>query len=430
MRKHRKSLLMLVLMLSAPLAHATAASKFSIVPTTGTITTLLLPSNFSATVSYQVTNNTNITRTLTMVPIAGVSQTVTGSGICGSTFTLGASQSCTLTLTINASQVSSSGINGGPVICKTKSATDISPDPFLCSQPNQANVLSISTTTAGQHLYIANQTGNSVSYCQINPATGLLDNCSVAATGFTGIEGVGFNPAGTLFYTANLSGNTISVCTVNQSTGALSGCTNAGGSGFGEPDAVAFSPDGSIFYTSNVIGGVTACLVNSTSGQLSSCVSNSDPTFSAAADMAINSAGTFAYVANRGSSTISVCNVSGQTVNSCNNLSGSLINQPEGITLSPSGLRAYIANAGDGTVTVCDVLQDGTGLLANCSTTSGQFRGTGNLAFNSLASFAFVPNQLISDVFTCQVSNIDGSLSTCLTSFNTGLNGPSGLVVH
>ncbi len=49
------------------------------------------------------------------------------------------------------------GIKGGPVICKTKSTGDPTPDPMLCSEPNVANILAISTTTAGQHAYIANQ---------------------------------------------------------------------------------------------------------------------------------------------------------------------------------------------------------------------------------------------------------------------------------
>lgn len=429
MKHYRKSVLLFIvsmLMLSSSLLYA-AQPKFSIVPTSGSVTSLLLPSNFTATVSYQVTNNTKITRTLMMMPITGVSQTVTGSGVCASTFTLAPSQSCTLTLVVNGSQVPATGFQGGPVVCKTNGS---SPDPFLCSQPTQKNILSISITTAGQHAYVANQTGNSLSFCQVNPATGLLSNCSIAATGLTGIEGVGFNPSGTLFYTANLSGNTISVCSVNQSTGAIGTCSNAGGSGFSEPDAVAFSPNGSIFYTSNVGGNVTACLVNATTGLLSSCVNNTSPTFSATSDMAINSVGTFAYVANRGNSTISVCSVSQQTLSSCNNLSGSLFNQPEGITLSPSGLHAYIANAGNGTVTVCDVLQDGTGLLANCAVTGGQFHGTGNVAFNNVASYAFVPNQLTNDVFVCQVSSVDGSLSNCVTSFNTGFNGPSGVVIR
>jgi 6-phosphogluconolactonase (cycloisomerase 2 family) len=429
MKQPKNSLLLCMIMLSSSLSHA-AQPKFSVTPTAGSVTSILLPNNFSETVSYRITNNTSITRTLTMVPITGVSQTLGGPLACGNPFTLSSQQSCLLNLVINGSQVPATGINGGPVICKTKGAGDNNPDPLLCSQPTQANILNISISSAGQHGYVANQMGNSVSYCQVNPATGLLSQCSVAATGLNAIEGVGFNPAGTRFYTANLGSSTISVCDVNQSSGAISNCVDAGGSGFNQPDAVAFNPSGTIFYTSNVTGGVSACLVNANTGQLSSCVNNSSPTFSAGANMTLNSAGTLAYVANRGNSSISVCNVSGQSVTSCNNLSGTLIDAPEGITLDPAGLHAYIANAGDGKVIKCDILQDGTGLLSSCVATGGEFRGTGNVAFNTLGSFAYVPNELVNDVFVCQVSSADGTLSSCVTGRGTTFDGPSGVVIH
>lgn len=427
-QKHRIALLMTSICLLHSLVIY-ALPKFSITPTAGSITSLLLPSNFTETVRYQVTNNTTITRTLTMVSMTGISQT-TGGGLCANPFTLAPQQSCILSLVINGSQIPQTGLKGGPVICKTMGSGDNSPDPFLCSQPNQADILDISISSSGQHAYIANQIGNSISFCQSNPATGLLTQCSVTATGTTGVEGVGFNKGGTLFYSANLGSSTISVCNVNSSTGALSNCVDAGGSGFSQPDAVAFSPDGTIFYTSNVLAGVSACAVNTANGQLSGCVNNSSATFSAPSDMALNAAGTLAYVSNRGNSTVSVCQVSGQTVNACLNSSGSLFNQPEGITLDPAGLHAYIANAGDGKVIVCDILQDGTGLLANCSATNGEFHGTGNVGLDTLGAFAYVPNQVTNAVFVCNVNSTDGTLSNCIPSLGTGFNGPSGIVLH
>src|SRR5580704_913054 len=96
-----------------------ASPKFSVVPTANSITAMLLPLNFTETLSYQVTNNTNILRTLTMKPINGVSQNVGGANVCSNPFTLAPHQSCNLSLTINASQIRASGIQGGPIICKT-----------------------------------------------------------------------------------------------------------------------------------------------------------------------------------------------------------------------------------------------------------------------------------------------------------------------
>ncbi len=93
MKQKNNGLFILVtgaLMLSSPVLQA-AEPKFSIIPTAGSVTAILLPSNFTETVSYQVTNNTKITRTLTMVPITGVSQTTTGAGVCRHDIYFGAS---------------------------------------------------------------------------------------------------------------------------------------------------------------------------------------------------------------------------------------------------------------------------------------------------------------------------------------------------
>lgn len=420
-----KKSLITMLILGTSLSQA-AVPKFSIVPTADSITNLLLPSNFTETVMYQVTNNTKITRTLTMVPIQGVTQTLSGN-VCSNPFTLASGESCLLSLVINGSQVSSSGIMGGPVICKTKGTNDDSPDPFLCSQPKKGDLLAISITSAGQHAYIANQSGSSVSVCQVNPSTGFLSQCAVEGTGLTSIEAVAFNPAGTLLYTANLGSNSVSMCQLDQATGSLSNCTDAGGSGFNQPDGIAFNPDGSILYASNVAGPVTACSVNP-DGTLSACSSNLLPAGSS--DLALNAAGTLAYVPNRFNSVVSVCNVNGKTVDSCNDLSGSLIDGPEGITLSGSGLHAYVANAGNNEVVVCDIRQDGTGLLKNCSVTNGQFQGTGNLGLDASSLFAYVPNKVLNQVFVCTISPTDGTLSGCLPSRGTGFDGPAGIVVQ
>lgn len=431
MKRYNSILLIFSILMLGSSSVLAAQAKFSIIPEAGAITAFLLPRNFTETVRYQVTNQTKLTRTLTMVPMTGVSQTTTGAGVCPNPFTLGPQQSCILSLVIDGAHVPSTGIKGGPVVCKTMGPNNTNPDPFLCSQPSLAHTLAVSVTTRGQHAYIANQLGNSVSFCQVNPATGLLSQCAITATGLSAVEGIGFNPAGTLFYSANVLTNSISVCQVNSGTGALSGCMNAGGSGFNLPDAIAFSPDGSILYTSNFGGAsVSACLVDATTGLLSSCVTNFSPTFSAPANMAINSAGTLAYVVNRTANTTSVCNVTGQIVDSCNDTSGNFFNAPEGITISPLGLHAYIANAGDRKIIVCDIRQDSTGLLDNCVSTNGEFTGTGNLGLNTLTTFAYVPNQLISEVFVCDVAPITGRLSECKRSRGVGFSGPAGVVLH
>lgn len=138
-----KHIIVFALLLTATALHADETQpKFTIIPTTQT--KWIIPVNGAARVAYVVTNQTKITRTLTMRPIAGIPQTTTGTGVCGSTFTLAHGQSCQLVFHLVGSQLSGH-IVGGPVICKTNGHGDNSPDPFLCSQASRANSLDITS---------------------------------------------------------------------------------------------------------------------------------------------------------------------------------------------------------------------------------------------------------------------------------------------
>lgn len=65
---------------------------WTIVPITST--TISLPSNVTATVSYRVTNVSGESRMFAMKRIAGVTQTITGASVCSNPFTLGDNGSC------------------------------------------------------------------------------------------------------------------------------------------------------------------------------------------------------------------------------------------------------------------------------------------------------------------------------------------------
>lgn len=137
------TVLLAVNMLHADEPDTHTQPKFTIIPTTQV--KWVIPSNGAATITYVVTNQTKITRTLTMKPIPGITQKTTGFGVCGSTFTLAHGQSCSLVLPLDGSKLSGH-IVGGPVICKTNGHGDNGPDPFLCSQPSKANSLDITST--------------------------------------------------------------------------------------------------------------------------------------------------------------------------------------------------------------------------------------------------------------------------------------------
>ncbi len=419
----------LLLMLSG-IVHAAAQAKFTIVPTAGTVTAALLPSNFKHDVQYQVTNATSITRTLTIVPISGVSQVTTGDNACSSPFTLAPQQSCLLNLQINASQMSSSGILGGPKVCKAQ-GNSTSPDLFLCSEPTPAQRLGFSSTTPGQFLFVTNQGSGTLSSCQIGSENRLLGGCSIVATGFTAPEALAINPLGTRIYITNTSTDAMAVCEHDFSTGEVSACVDAGGTGFSLPSGVAVSPDGSMLYASNGGGtkAVTACHIDAATGELSGCIENLIPGVVTAFDLALNHAGNRLYVADFTGSTISVCRVNGATVDLCDNTSGSNFDGPEGVTLSTSGEYAYIANNTSNSVTRC-VVDVVTGLLSACNVTSGNFDGFGNIGLTLSDDFAYVPNFVLNQLFLCSVQAETGELFNCKDSLGSGFDKPAGVLVR
>lgn len=120
--------------------YATPTAKFSIIALAKAPEQLLGNSIIGA--QYSVTNNTKITRTLTLSPIAGVSQNTAGPEACTNPFTLAPGQSCMLNLTLTAAEMGT-GIHDGPTICKTNGNSN-TPDPFLCSKPSNEDRLNVS----------------------------------------------------------------------------------------------------------------------------------------------------------------------------------------------------------------------------------------------------------------------------------------------
>lgn len=137
------------------LLHATAQPILTFIPTTPT--TLQVPANGVATVQYRIINPTAITRTLAMVPIVGIRQNTAEAGFCADPFILSPNESCLLTLKLDGSQVPAR-IALGPLVCKTKSKIDNSPNPLICAQPNSADNLNITQVTAEKATLTVNPT--------------------------------------------------------------------------------------------------------------------------------------------------------------------------------------------------------------------------------------------------------------------------------
>lgn len=104
-----------------------------------------ITANGTGFATYRVTNTSIFNRTLVMQPISGIIQLMGSAGDCPYPFPLAVGQSCLLRLQLFGSEIPRP-LFYGPVVCKTKSATDLRPDLFLCSKPKDNDVLRVTVT--------------------------------------------------------------------------------------------------------------------------------------------------------------------------------------------------------------------------------------------------------------------------------------------
>lgn len=183
-----------------------------------TPTTISVPANETATVQYQVTNQSSRAHTLTMSSITGVSQTMTGLGICGNPFTLLGHGSCTLSLQINGSQVASGDTNG-PIVCEQGST-------LQCYRPAPSDILNITVTESQSSL------GASLSNLALE-TSGIARTITITNTGSVPVEGLSINyptwPSGTTAISdcsSSLGATDTCKITVTPGANATSSCNN------------------------------------------------------------------------------------------------------------------------------------------------------------------------------------------------------------
>ncbi|MDA9271944.1 DUF1566 domain-containing protein [bacterium] len=218
--------------------------------------TVTVPSNFTATVSYTVRNNSKLTRTLTIVPFSGITQTTTGTGVCQNPFTLAPNESCILNLTINGATMATqpSNINYGPVICKIEGNGNNNPDPFLCEQPSSNNELNIIVSNP---LEIGQSYQGGVVAC----LTSAGDDFNLIAATNNNSEGIQWSDPGTSVPAAqsNDDGQTnttaIVVATSGQIENASNVCNNFTSDGYSDWYLPAVNQLSCLYDNQAAIGG-------------------------------------------------------------------------------------------------------------------------------------------------------------------------------
>ena len=112
------------------------------------------------------------------------------------------------------------------------------------------------------------------------------------------------------------------------------------------PIGVAITPDGSYAYVANYDSGTVSVIEISTNTVTTTVTVGTGPV-----GVAITPDGSYAYVANYGSGTVSVIQISTNTVTATVTVGS----HPYGIAITPDGSYAYVANFNAGTVSVIEI---------------------------------------------------------------------------
>lgn len=305
-----------------------------------------------------------------------------------------------------------------------------------------AAITNITLVCKAQYVYIPNRDSGpfTVSMYTISPSTGILTALSPATithTDFHSPIAIAINPAGTFAYVVNYFQHTVLMFAINSSTGVLTALSPAAvrtdpsnDAANGNSVAIAINPAGTFAYVVNHFTKKIAMFaINTSTGILSPLstthiASGTDPRW-----ISINPAGTFAYVTNYGDNSLKIYSIGNDgslaAVRTISTGSG-----PTQIAIHPGGIYAYVANETANSLSILNLQTNtviGTVLTGN---------GPTQIAINPAGTNAYVVNKNSNTVSMYSFTS-DGSLiplstatiATGTTPVSIGIN-PSGAYAY
>lgn len=237
----------------------------------------------------------------------------------------------------------------------------------------------VALDTVANRAYVTENGSNQVSVCPII-AGGGFDICfDSTGVGFDGPDGVAINSAGTFAYVSNVTSGKVRACQIN-SDGTFGTCaSNSIGSGI--PFGLTLNNAGDRIYiaTQDSLGVVQVCLASGTTVFCGGMPIGN--TFNLPVGVALNPLNTILYVVNNGSDTVSVCPLSGGgALGTCIDSGQLFVTGPQGIAINAAGTKAYISY---NTTSVSECTINPTdGTFSSCVNASTAFSNALYLALN------------------------------------------------
>ncbi len=207
-----------------------------------------------------------------------------------------------------------------------------------------------------------------------------------------------------------------------QTTGSLT--AGAAVAAVNAPFSVAVDPTGKFAYVANY-GSSTVSMytINQTTGALTA--GTAVATGTNPLDITVDPTGRFAYVANNTSNTVSMYTVNQTTGALTAGTTVATGTSPQSVAVDPTGRFAYVANYGSSTVSMYTINQTTGALTAGTTVATGN--GPSTVAVDPTGKFAYVTNREADTVSVYTINQTTGAL-TAGTTVATGIY-PLGITV-
>jgi 6-phosphogluconolactonase (cycloisomerase 2 family) len=193
-----------------------------------------------------------------------------------------------------------------------------------------------------------------------------------------------------------------------------------------------FNQNNTMLYIANYGSSLVSICPVDANGAIGTCTtSNGNGTFNGPNDVVLSN--NYAYIPNNNIGTVSICPIKPDgSFGTCTSTSGNgTITAPLGIDVSTDQKYVYITNAGNSTISSCPINSDGSlgvcGVNAGNGTFSFSNYGTNDL-FLTTAGYAYIVNDNNNTLSICPV-NTDGSLGNCIVNQDSTYNFSESITI-
>lgn len=377
---------------------------------------LAIVGNGVSTFSYQL-NNTDAYFITILNPPGGPNQTCTIANANGVVASANVTNINVVCAPVEFAYLTNKGSNTvAPYVLDLSSgALSIATSPT----PTGATPVAFAVSASGRYAFALNQSDMTVSSYLANSSTGLLLNSgSAVGTGTSTVPAgmpvaLAVDPGNAFVYVADNTANSITGFVINSSSAALTCIGNNAGvcpaaplvSNLPAPLALTItkSSAGEFLFATSASGNVYSYAING-SGQLTAGIAQ--PT--GVNPVAIAATGTYVYVVNQTDGTVSgYTNTSGvlSTTGTAVSTGGA---SPVAIAINPAGTVAYVANSGSNLLSVLSISANGALTLIGTSPTGST---PVSVSVDPKGKYVYVADQADGSVFRYTIA-ADGTTGT------------------